>query len=40
MGVDKYYVNSMCQVTSDIKGTVNRMPSANTWGYRYWETTS
>lgn len=40
MGVDKYYVNSVCRVTSEYTGTVNKMPSANTWGYRYWETTS
>ena len=38
MGVKKYYVNSACQVTSSYVGTVTRMPSANSWGYRYWET--
>ena len=38
MGVKKYYVNSACDVTSSYVGTVNKMPSANTWGYRYWET--
>lgn len=40
MGLKKYYVNSACDVTSSYVGTVTKMPSANTWGYRYWETTT
>ncbi|NYG07448.1 hypothetical protein BJ986_001935 [Phycicoccus badiiscoriae] len=40
MGVKKYYVDPACQVTSSYVGTVTKMPSANTWGYRYWETTT
>jgi hypothetical protein len=40
MGVKKYYVSSACSVTSSYVGTVTKMPSANTWGYRYWETTT
>ncbi|SDP35717.1 hypothetical protein SAMN04489867_2178 [Pedococcus dokdonensis] len=38
MGVKKYYVNSACAVTSSYTGTVTKMPSANVWGYYYWET--
>lgn len=40
MNVRKYYVNHACDVTKSYRGTVNKMPSANTWGYRYWETRS
>ena len=40
MGVKKYYVGSACTVTSSYVGTVTKMPSANSWGYRYWETTT
>jgi hypothetical protein len=40
MGVKKYYVDSACRVTSSYVGTVTKMPSANTWGYHYWETTT
>ncbi len=40
MGVKKYYVNSACSVSSTYTGTVTAMPSANTWGYHYWETTT
>jgi hypothetical protein len=41
MGLKKYYVNgSTCTVTSKYVGTVTRMPSPNSWGFRYWETTS
>lgn len=39
MGVKKYY-ESACRVGSSYTGTVTKMPSANTWGYRYWETTT
>lgn len=40
MGLKKYYVDSACTVTSSYVGTVTTMPSANTWGHRYWETTT
>jgi hypothetical protein len=40
MGLKKYYVDSACSVTSSYVGTVTKMPSANTWGYRYWETST
>ncbi|HEU5222772.1 MAG TPA: hypothetical protein VFU07_03730 [Candidatus Lumbricidophila sp.] len=41
MNVRKYEVSSStCTITSDTYGTVNRMPSANSWGFRYWETAS
>ncbi len=40
MKVRKYVVSSTCATTSDVTGTVNRMPSASTWGFRYWETSS
>lgn len=35
---EKYYLNSFCQKTSSEIGHVLKMPSASTWGYRYWET--
>ena len=40
MKVCKYVISSTCATTSDVTGTVNRMPSASTWGFRYWETSS
>lgn len=40
MGVQKYVINSNCKVTSRTNGTVRAMPSAFTWGYRYWTTKS
>ncbi|MEV5691410.1 hypothetical protein [Micromonospora globbae] len=40
MGVEKYYMNSSCVKTDSVTGTVTRMPSALSWGYRYWETSS
>lgn len=40
MGVEKYYLDNNCKQTQKFTGTVTRMPSANSWGYRYWETTS
>ncbi|MGC5033862.1 hypothetical protein [Micromonospora sp. DT229] len=40
MGVEKYYLNASCAKTNSSTGTVTRMPSALTWGYRYWETSS
>ncbi len=40
MKVRKYVINNSCAVTSDVTGTVSKMPSANVWGYRYWETAS
>lgn len=40
MGVKKYYVDNVCRVGATYTGTVTKMPSANTWGYRYWETTT
>ena len=40
MGVEKYTVDRNCRVTSSTKGTVTAMPSASSWGYRYWETSS
>lgn len=35
MGLQKYYVNSSCNITTSYTGTVTRMPSALSWGYRY-----
>ncbi|MBX6356302.1 MAG: hypothetical protein IRZ05_10680 [Micromonosporaceae bacterium] len=40
MGVEKYVYDRNCRLTSDVTGTVTRMPSAASWGYRYWETSS
>ena len=41
MGLKKYYVSgATCTVTSSYSGTVTRMPSASSWGFRYWETSS
>jgi hypothetical protein len=40
MGLEKYYLASGCTVTSSYTGTVTKMPSAGSWGYRYWETNS
>ena len=38
MNLKRWVVNSACVVTSTVNGTVNKMPSAISWGFRYWET--
>lgn len=38
MNVEKYYMDASCRLTKSYTGTVPQMPSAKTWGYRYWET--
>lgn len=40
MNFQKYYLDNYCTTTSSSSGVVNRMPSANSWGFRYWETNS
>ena len=40
MGAEKYTVDRTCRVKNKVTGTVTAMPSASTWGYRYWETSS
>ncbi|QGN46416.1 hypothetical protein ACN26Y_09040 [Micromonospora sp. WMMD558] len=40
MGAEKYTVDSRCKVKNKKSATVTAMPSASTWGYRYWETSS
>jgi hypothetical protein len=40
MSLEKYTYNSSCVLTEDVTGTVTKMPSANRWGFRFWETTS
>lgn len=37
MNVSKYYVDQNCGITNRTDGVVNAIPSANTWGFRYWE---
>lgn len=36
----KYVVDSACNITSTVYGTVTKMPSIDTWGYKYTETSS
>lgn len=36
----KYVVDASCNVTSDVTGTLNQLPSVDTWGYMYTESTS
>lgn len=36
----KYVVDSACNITSTVYGTVTKMPSVDTWGYKYTETSS
>lgn len=40
MNVEKYTYNSSCVLTEDVIGTVTKMPSGNSWGFRFWETAS
>lgn len=40
MGVEKYTLDANCRKSSSVEGTVTSMPSAASWGYKYWETAS
>jgi hypothetical protein len=40
MNLNRYVVDSNCNVTSSVNGVVTKLPSVGSWGFRYWETAS